>query len=113
MFLYVFKITFITNNPNLLYCSDKPTWLTVPCPAGASFGYMGIANVGATSGATCAIATDVPTEGFTGGSSYTITVPRTKLVVICWLDCHTNGIYVYICLYRLLGREINIFLPQE
>ena len=81
--------------------------------AGASFGYMGIANVGASSGATCAIATDVPTEGFTGGSSYTITVPRTKLVVICWLDCHTNGIYVYICLYRLLGREINIFLPQE
>ena len=36
---------------------------------------MGIANVGATMGATCAIATDVPTEGFTGGSSYTITVP--------------------------------------
>ncbi|CAL1129153.1 unnamed protein product [Cladocopium goreaui] len=44
---------------------------------GASFGYMGIANVGATSGATCAIATDVPTEGFTGGSSYTITVTST------------------------------------
>eukprot|EP00435_Cladocopium_sp_Y103_P006109 s175_g1.t5 len=31
---------------------------------GASFGYMGIATMGATSGATCAIATDVPTEGF-------------------------------------------------
>ena len=31
---------------------------------------MGIANVGASSGATCAIATDVPTEGFTGGSSH-------------------------------------------
>ena len=51
--------------------------------AGASFGYMGIANVGASSGATCAIATDVPTEGFTGGSSYTITVPRQKMLVSC------------------------------
>jgi hypothetical protein len=44
---------------------------------------MGIANVGASSGATCAIATDVPTEGFTEGSSYTITVPRQKMLVSC------------------------------
>jgi len=44
---------------------------------GSSFGHMGIANVGATSGDTCKIATDVPTGGYTAGGSYMVTVTST------------------------------------
>ncbi|CAE7358525.1 unnamed protein product [Symbiodinium microadriaticum] len=44
---------------------------------GSSFGYMGIANVGATSGDTCKIATDVPSGGYTAGESYMVTVTST------------------------------------
>mgnify|MGYP002803635865 CR=1 len=44
---------------------------------GSSYGYMGIANIGATTGATCAIATDIPSGGYTSGTSYTITVSST------------------------------------
>ena len=71
--------------------------------AGASFGYMGIANVGASSGATCAIATDVPTEGFTGGSSYTITVPRQKMLVSCLVrePQEWNICIIYVCIFLI------------
>ena len=44
---------------------------------GSSFGFMGIANIGATSGDTCKIATDVPSEGYTAGGSYMVTVTST------------------------------------
>mmetsp|Transcript_70043 Transcript_70043/g.110711 ORF Transcript_70043/g.110711 Transcript_70043/m.110711 type:complete len:180 (+) Transcript_70043:62-601(+) len=67
-------LSLAAGHPSSMSCDFACMAAYVP---GASFGYMGIANIGATSGATCAIATDVPTEGFTGGSSYTITVTST------------------------------------
>ncbi|CAE6972329.1 unnamed protein product [Symbiodinium sp. CCMP2592] len=45
---------------------------------GSSFTYMGIANVGATSGDTCKIATDVPTEGYTAGGSHRVSTQATR-----------------------------------
>ena len=44
---------------------------------GATFNYMGIANIGATTGATCAITSDVPSGGGAAGTAYTITVTST------------------------------------
>ena len=44
---------------------------------GSTFGYMGVANIGATSGDTCKIATDVPSGGYTPGTSYMVTVTST------------------------------------
>ncbi|CAE7709787.1 unnamed protein product [Symbiodinium sp. CCMP2456] len=44
---------------------------------GSAFGPMGIANIGATSGDTCKIATDVPSGGYTAGESYMVTVTST------------------------------------
>ncbi|CAJ1442851.1 unnamed protein product [Effrenium voratum] len=41
---------------------------------GSSFGFMGIASVGATTGDTCKITHDVPVAGYTPGASYTVTV---------------------------------------
>eukprot|EP00435_Cladocopium_sp_Y103_P006140 s175_g1.t8 len=52
---------------------------------GASFGYMGIATMGATSGATCAIATDVPTEGGDiGGSTEVNTISKVTSESYTW-----------------------------
>ena len=37
-----------------------------------AFGQMGIANVGATTGATCAISTNIPGTGFVQGQDYQV-----------------------------------------
>ncbi|CAE7210298.1 unnamed protein product [Symbiodinium natans] len=42
--------------------------------AGSSFGPMGIATIGNTTGDTCMIATNVPSGGYMAGGSYAITV---------------------------------------
>ena len=51
---------------------------------GSTFGYMGVANIGATSGDTCKIATDVPSGGYTPGTSYMVTVTSTTALAQNW-----------------------------
>ncbi|CAE7450307.1 unnamed protein product [Symbiodinium sp. CCMP2456] len=63
-----------SGNPSYMSCDFDCLGGYTP---GSAFGYMNIANVGATAGATCAISTNIPGTGFVQGQDYQVTVSST------------------------------------
>ncbi|CAK9000563.1 Cytochrome b561 [Durusdinium trenchii] len=83
MLLWAVTFHLVTAYPSLLDCDYSCMGSYTP---GAAFNYMSVATIGATSGDTCKITTNIPTDGYHPTASYTVTVTSTTALaqkVVC------------------------------